>query len=1274
MLPDSTYSIFIHRVALVIASIAITTSICLARPIPTIKLPNSTQGQFHKKVPDSKIDLTSNWITSVQKDIQQREYHFSFGPANFTNSGQPVWQAPNRKHNLRIYADTTGVSILERQGKAHPLLRLETVRVGRVDTPGLLDPGVLAATGNRLEIQRANLIEWYVNSPSGIEQGYTITDKPPGTGNLSLELSCGQQPIMLDNGHLLFSAVAGRPLNYEKLIVTDADHKRIPARFTVTSQDHFSIQIDDQEASYPLTIDPVITSTFDSLLIGGQHRAEFGSSVSSVGDFNGDGYGDMVVGARFHETYEEAGGAIFLYLGTKNGISQDPAGQVVGANFFMMFGTAVSGAGDINGDGYDDFIVNLGVNDAHPSNNRVYVYFGTANVQEHGIAETSIVLNGDAVDSDWFGRSISGAGDVNGDGYADIIIGAPKYNADQGLAYVYYGSSGGLQQYTPQSLAYQQYENQLPVHPKHKFGATVSGGGDINGDGYADVLVATDRDDAATANAVYVYYGSSSGISNYYSSSETVDSPQNDSQFGAALAAAGDLNGDGYGDVAIGTPGFDADSLTDQGAVSFHFGSSGGLSTTLPVRAFKSADGGAHLGDHISGGGDLNGDGYGDVIVSAPGYYNSGSGDGAIFIYHGTSAGVLFSSHLLNPGSSSDMFASNIALARDINNDGFDDIISGADNYYNGLTSFFSGAVYLYHGSALPVSNIPVAFLESNQANAVFGAVVSGAGDFNGDGYDDIIIGAPSFDKGNGNRGMAFLYFGPPDSLWWPFPLQFGGDANGREFGRSVSGAGDVNGDGYADVVVGDPNGYYPGARAYIYYGDAFFNYPPETIVYEADSSNFGSSVSGAGDVNGDGFSDIVISESGYDSERGRVFVYHGSKTGLSTKSSTVIEGNTADAMFGSSVSGAGDVNGDGYSDIVVGSQDYTNGETHEGAVFVYRGSRRGVSASYSALLESNRSSAFLGRSVSGAGDINGDGFDDIIAGASGYENGEPGEGAGFLYLGSITGLINSAPAILEGDEPYANYGYGTSGAGDVNGDGFDDLLIGGFLNRAILYFGNSNTSGADAMAPVTFQSPQFSSGFGSSLSGAGDINGDGFADVLIGAGWFNNGEVEEGAAFIFLGNGNGRPVKMNFLRTDSEQPIAPRGLSYDSSGFLLRMDLHSPRGKEEIRLETLVCPEVLSPPTNKACKSFISPWWIAMPAFVYKIDGLSPGLYNVKSRLAYAPYSSIRDGIIPPHYFRHGPWRYLNGNTEDSVIRVGLDPSQFPWAMFLPAIIGNQE
>src|SRR5262245_10237003 len=156
-----------------------------------------------------------------------------------------------------------------------------------------------------------------------------------------------------------------------------------------------------------------------------------------------------------------------------------------------------------------------------------------------------------------------------------------------------------------------------------------------------------------------------------------------------------------------------------------------------------------------------------------------------------------------------------------------------------------------------------------------------------------------------------------------------------------------------------------------------------------------------------------------------------------------IAQANLGFAGFGVSVATAGDVNGDGYADVIVGASAYQNGQTGEGRAFVYQGSAAGLATEPAWTAEGEQQGANFGISVGTAGDVNGDGYDDVIVGANFYDNGQTDEGRAYVYLGSASGLAATPSWIAESDQADASFGTSAHTAGDVNGDGYDDVIVG---------------------------------------------------------------------------------------------------------------------------------------------------------------------------------------------------------------------------------------
>ena len=428
--------------------------------------------------------------------------------------------------------------------------------------------------------------------------------------------------------------------------------------------------------------------------------------------------------------------------------------------------------------------------------------------------------------------------------------------------------------------------------------------------------------------------------------------------------------------------------------------------------------------------------------------------------------------------------------------------------------------------TAQTVTGRPVWRAESNQASAGFGSAVSAAGDVNGDGYGDIIVGAYSFSGDLNNEGEAAVFYGsvvgPSKTPNWSAE----GDAAYANFGETVAGAGDVNGDGYDDVIVGAPQG----GRANVYFGSSSGLATIPSWTANPGVYTFGWAVANAGDVNGDGFDDVLVSELNYSNDQayeGRVQVYLGSPTGPSAAPSWSVEGNQAYSWFGGAVAGAGDVNGDGYDDVIVGTPRWHNGQSGEGRALLFPGSATGLATSPAWTVESDQAGAFFGSWVSSAGDVNGDGYDDVIVSANTLSSGENFEGGAFVYQGSSSGL-STAPAWTTESDQFGALG-GAVSSGDLDGDGYGDVIVGYYAfnhgqvgeGAAFAFFGSP--SGLATRPGWFAEGNQRDSMFGYSLSGAGDVNGDGFDDVVVGAYLFNAGQRDEGRAYAYLGSSRQR-------------------------------------------------------------------------------------------------------------------------------------------------------
>ena len=1234
---------------------------------------------------------SQNWMSSAQENIRKAEYHFKW------EEKYSAYCTPNRKNNLRFFYNDKGFTVEPRTtkipiGEYDPVKRPGEIKYKSIPNWKIkfnldkrqVGKGAWNITDNKAEYITDKITVQYINSDEGMRQNFIVHSPLSKTNTLKINFNIKTKlKTYLHNNQLQFFYKKTNVLNYDRLNVWDANSKPLNAFIKKNKRNKFYLQVNTKNAVYPITIDPLSATPDSTPDDADQPNAWFGWSVASAGDVNGDGYSDVIIGAhRYDDGANTDEGRAFVYHGSNVGLPATPNNTPDDADQAdAWFGYSVASAGDVNGDGYSDVIIGApAYNDgANTDEGLAFVYHGSA-------AGLSATPNSTPDDADQFsaefGYSVASAGDVNGDGFSDVIIGAIGYddgaNSGEGRAFVYHGSAAGLSA-SPNSTP--DDADQAGAF----FGRSVASAGDVNGDGYSDVIIGADLyTDGANTNEgrAFVYHGSASGLSATPDSTPD-DANQSGAVFGYSVASAGDVNGDGYSDVIIGAYLYDDGANFDEGGAFVYYGSASGLSATPNSTPDDANQLGAEFGVSVASAGDVNGDGYSDVIIGAFDYDDGANSDeGRAFVYYGSATGLSAA-----PNDTPDdanqafaLFGISVASAGDVNGDGYSDVIIGAYSYDDGPNTD-EGRAFVYNGSAAGLSATPNSTPDdADQAGANFGYSVASAGDVNGDGYSDVIIGADGYDDGaNTNEGRAFVYHGSATGLSaTPNSTPDDADQIDARFGRCVAAAGDVNGDGYSDVIIGayfyDDGANTNEGRAFVYHGSAAgLLATPSSIPDDADQLNaqFGRSVGGAGDVNGDGFSDVIIGAYLYDDgasiDEGRVFVYHGSAAGLSlTPNSTPDDADQASAFFGGSVAGAGDLNGDGYSDVIIGAYGYDDGASMgEGRAFVYHGSATGLSATPNNTPDdADQAGANFGLCVSSTGDVNGDGYSDVIIGAPFYDDGaNMNEGRAFVYYGSAAGLL-ATPSNTpdDADQAGANFGFSVSSAGDVNGDGYSDVIIGAYNydeggnigeGRAYVYHGSATGLSATPNSTPD-DANQVSAGFGISVSTAGDINGDGYSDVIIGAYSYNDPPNSfEGRAFLYNGNEltENKRNNLRLYNADLTTPINSSNFIFGNFGAGLFAKSFLGRVKGKMVWETRLNYNAYSgnPITNSTFFTAQQSAYtdLGLTGFELKnlIDKLlgSSSYTKLRARVKYNPVTAITGQV-------YGPWRnvsaVIDGNS----------------------------
>ena len=858
-----------------------------------------------------------------------------------------------------------------------------------------------------------------------------------------------------------------------------------------------------------------------------------GFSVSAAGDVNGDGIDDFFIAAPNADPgLNGDAGESYVVFGTDQGFSAEfDLSSLNGTNGFVIngidagdqSGDFIASAGDINGDGFDDIVI--GAFGADPGGidraGETYVIFGTdqgfsASMDLSSLNGTNgFVINGIAA-HDFSGFSVASAGDVNGDGIDDLLIGAysanPNMNTEAGETYVVFGTDLGFS--ASFDLSSLDGTNGFVLNGSFSFelsGRSVSSAGDINGDGIDDILIGayfSDPGGLNNAGRTYVVFGSDQGFSASFNLSSlngtngfTITGAAADERSGFSVSSAGDVNGDGIDDIIIGAHAADPGGNSEAGTSYVVFGTDQGFASTLDLGTLNGTNGFAihgidaddRSGYLVSSAGDVNGDGIDDILIGA--YLADpagGSAAGESYVVFGTDQG----------------FSASINLSS-----------------LNGTNGFVINGI---------------------GAGDQSGFLASAAGDVNGDGIDDILIGAPFGDSsGTGDAGDSYIIFGRAN---------------------------------FSEVMVSDAI-----SINIMPINDAPTIVVPSAITVDEDSIDVAVNGFSVADAEDDILT-VTLSVEGTLSLGqliGLTFeAGDGTDDSLMTFSGSVTDINAA--LAGLTYSGAAnDDDGDTINISVADGSHVQVGPGTFAASFELSDllSANGGDGSLGLVINGSGSFDRSGRSVSSAGDVNGDGIDDFLIGGyfadhSGKNNaGETyvvfGTDQGFSAELDLSSLNGTNGFTIQGIDSDDRMGFSVSAAGDVNGDGIDDIIVGAFAadpgsnsqaGESYVIFG-TNSGFAATFDPSTLNG---TNGFvingtnaddrsGYVVSSAGDVNGDGIDDLLIGAYHADpGGNSDAGATYVVFGTDQGFSSSIDLSALNGSNGFVLNGLDAgDESGFL---------------------------------------------------------------------------------------------------------------------------
>jgi hypothetical protein len=952
----------------------------------------------------------------------------------------------------------------------------------------------------------------------------------------------------------------------------------------------------------------------DMIIDGAVSGAGFGNAIIS-GDFNADGKDDLVVGAstenvqagRVYVFYSddplpqsaasadaiissEGSGYYFGNAFARGDLNSDGKTDLVAAAYEFDYSTgrvyvfyngsitteAASGADviitgetgeaakfaksitvdDFNADGKDDLAVGAV---AYTTNfGRVYVFYNDGSIPANA-ASADAIITAEAASS-YLGNSIA-AGDLNGDGKTDLVVGAFGYNSSTGRVYIFHngsiatesasgadviinGEAGGnfgikLKTYdyngdsrddlVVSSTAYNGdtgrvyvFYNDASLPSAASADIIISGEstssfgydfvfGDLNTDGKVDLVVGASSYNSTVGRA-YIFYSQNGQVN---TNKQILG--QASSVFGYSLAA-GDFNSDGRDDLAVGAFQYSSNA----GRVYIFYNDGTIVDTAAAADVLIQGEATSSFG-YALGAGDLNADGRIDLAVGAN-QYNSYTGRTYIFHNDGTIPTTAAAADVIIDGEASSSFGQAVVTG-DLNTDGRIDLIVGSAYSTTGRVYIF------YNDGSIPTTAATANLKITGEATSNLGISLAVA-DFNLDTRTDLLVGATTYSS-NAGRVYLFVNDGSIATAASSAELKITGEATSY-FGNSLA-AGDFDADGRVDVLAGAYGYSSNSGRVYIFYNDGSVPTTAATADVKISSENtddyFGGSIL-TGDFNADGKVDLAVGAVGANSYAGKVYIFYndGSVSTAAASADVVISGETS-SRLGASL-GTADLNMDGKKDLITGAIAYSSSA---GKVYVYETRdayawqlqrqngadklRAGSGVGQELNISGQVGNGYFGRKMA-TGDFNVDGKTDLLVGDEGYNN-----GVGRIYIfynsGAMPTRADSADVIITGEsESHLGCSFAVA---DFNLDGRVDFVAGAYgygaeLGRVYYFLNDGSFPDAAASAEVVFTGAETNSAFGVSLA-AFNVDADGRPDLIVGANGHYLGSFV-GRTYIFYNDG----------------------------------------------------------------------------------------------------------------------------------------------------------